>query len=173
MIAAFCGPRRANFDAMENARGQSPACIAACTWESLVCNTAPCGRRLYTERARTSRRGRDIGGLEPQRSASCPFFSPVSAQARPRARLRAVAPCQPPHRGFIRGLIVKCSKYNNDINVIRRLRQPSRRPRKPPRFSALRSLKGAQACPPKRAARRRDGIRRTRRRQQYGWRSVG
>ena len=43
-----------------------------------------------------------------------------------------------------------------------RLRQPSRRPRKPPRFSALRSLKGAQ-----------DGRRRTRRRKEYGRRSVG
>jgi hypothetical protein len=59
MIAARCGPRRANLDAIEKARGQSPARIAACTWKSLVCNPASCGRRLYTERARISRR--DMG----------------------------------------------------------------------------------------------------------------
>jgi len=40
MMAARCGPKRANFDAIEKARGQSPARIAACTFESFVCNTA-------------------------------------------------------------------------------------------------------------------------------------
>src|SRR5450755_3534766 len=65
MMAARCGPKRANFDAIEKARGQSPARIAACTWESLVCTRRSCGRRLYTERARISRR--DKGVFRPPR----------------------------------------------------------------------------------------------------------
>ena len=79
MMAARCGPRRANLDAMLKARGQSPARIAACAFESLVCNPASCGRRLYTGRARTSRRGRDIGGLEPHGAARLPacFRPPI------------------------------------------------------------------------------------------------
>jgi hypothetical protein len=60
MMAARCGPRRANRDAMLKARGQSPTVIAACTCESLVCKTASCGGRLYTERGRTSRRDKGV-----------------------------------------------------------------------------------------------------------------
>ena len=150
MMAARCGPRRANFDAILNARGQSLAAMAACTFESLVCNPASCGRRLYRERARTSRRGTGVSAR-------------IFAQARPRARLRRWCPASPPHRGFIRGLVAKCSKYNNDINAIRRLRQPPgvRAPRTP-RFSALRSLWGG---------RMEDGV--PGRRKEYGRRSVG
>jgi len=101
MMAARCGPRRANFDAMLKARGQSPARIAACTCASLVCKAASCGGRLYTERARISRRDAQ-GRLHPRALRRRPrwqagrfllgafFFARVFAQARPRGAVPAL-----------------------------------------------------------------------------------
>jgi hypothetical protein len=91
MMAARWGPRRANFDAIEKARDQSPAAIAACTFESLVCNPASCGRRLYTERARTSRRGETLAGWSRMgRLGFLPVFQPHIRPGKAQGAFAAV-----------------------------------------------------------------------------------